>query len=80
MARWSEYAGERAIRFVRVGTLDAPDRRPPDIHIFTSSKRAWAALPEDARAVPEFRSHRETWPAESRARRVAAMEAPGLTP
>ena len=23
------------VRFVRVGTLDEPDRLPPDIHIFT---------------------------------------------
>jgi len=37
---WSNYpqAGP-AVRFVRVGTLDDPDRCPPDIHIFTSSKQ-----------------------------------------
>src|ERR1700722_12240033 len=29
--------GDR-FRFVRVGTLDAPDRFAPDVHIFTASK------------------------------------------
>ena len=34
-----------AVRFIRVGTLDEPDRLPPDIHIFTSSKQPWVVLP-----------------------------------
>ena len=34
-----------SVRFVRVGTLDDPDRLPPDIHIFTSSKQPWVVLP-----------------------------------
>lgn len=34
IAIWSNYAGGgAAARFVRVGTLDEPDRLPPDIHI-----------------------------------------------
>src|SRR5512134_549026 len=34
VALWSHYAGAgAAVRFVRVGTLDEPDRLPPDIHI-----------------------------------------------
>jgi hypothetical protein len=41
VAVWSHYAGAGdAVSFVRVGTLDAPDRLPPDIHIFTASKNA----------------------------------------
>src|SRR5262245_37414457 len=48
---WSNYAGSgEAVRFVRVGTLDDPDRLPPDIHIFTSSKQSWLALPPGAKA------------------------------
>ena len=36
LALWSHYAGAgRRVAFVRVGTLDAPDRLPPDIHTFT---------------------------------------------
>src|SRR3954468_8171975 len=34
IAVWSNYAGiGDAVRFIRVGTLDEPDRFPPDIHI-----------------------------------------------
>src|SRR6187399_1674574 len=34
IAVWSHYAGAGPlISFVRVGTLDEPDRLPPDIHI-----------------------------------------------
>ena len=36
VALWSNYGGDGdAIRFVRVGTLDEPDRFAPDVHIFT---------------------------------------------
>jgi len=71
VALWSHYAGagEKAA-FVRVGTLDEPDRLPPDIHIFTSSKQPWVVLPPGARAVPEYYVTQEEWPAESLARRA----------
>ncbi len=80
VAVWSLYGSNPAIRFIRVGTLDDPARCPPDIHIFTASKLPWVAIPEGARAVPEFYSYRETWPAGSWARRAAAMEAAGPRP
>jgi hypothetical protein len=57
------------VRFVRVGTLDEPDRLPPDIHIFTASKQPWLVLPPAARAVPEFYDLESTWSAESLERR-----------
>ena len=70
VAVWSNYAGAGdAVRFVRVGTLDDPDRLPPDIHIFTSSKQPWVVLPPDARAVAEFYDIEREWPAESLERR-----------
>ena len=66
IAVWSNYSGAGdAVRFVRVGSLDEPDRVPPDIHIFTSSKQPWVVLPADAKAVPEFYRLNETWPKES---------------
>ena len=66
IAVWSNYAGAGdAVRFVRVGTLEDPDACPPDLHIFTSSKQPWVALPEGAKAVPEFYRRSELWPAES---------------
>jgi hypothetical protein len=74
IAVWSNYAGAgEAIRFVRVGTLDNPDRLPPDIHIFTSSKQPWVLLPEGTPAVPEFYDRKKYWPPESLARRQALL-------
>jgi hypothetical protein len=69
IALWSNYTGAGdAVAFVRVGTLLEPDRLPPDIHIFTSSKQAWVALPEGVPAVPEYYKRERYWPAESLAR------------
>ena len=81
IALWSHYAGAGdAVRFVRVGTLDEPDRLPPDIHIYTLTKQPWFVLPPGATAVAEFYDLKEYWPAESLARRRAlraAVPAPG---
>ena len=73
IAVWSRYAGGGdAIRFVRVGTLDEPDRLPPDLHIFTASKQPWVTLPDGARAFAEFYDPKVEWPKESLARWAAA--------
>jgi hypothetical protein len=66
VALWSNYAqtGE-IIRFIRVGTLDDPAHFPPDIHIYTSTKQPWIAIPSGMPDVPELYNPRETWPAES---------------
>ncbi|WOB07983.1 GFA family protein [Piscinibacter gummiphilus] len=74
IAVWSHYAGSGdAVCFVRVGTLDEPDRLPPDIHIYTQSKQPWVQLPPGAWAVPEYYRASEVWPAESLARREALI-------
>jgi hypothetical protein len=74
VAVWSNYSGAGpAVRFVRVGTLDEPDRLPPDIHIFTASKQPWVVIPEGAAAVPEYYDREQYWPPESLARRVALL-------
>lgn len=74
VALWSNYsgAGDR-VRFVRVGTLDEPDRLPPQVHIFTASKQPWVLLPPDVPAFPEFYDRERLWPAESLARRQALV-------
>jgi len=54
-----------AVRFVRVGTLDEPDRFPPDIHIFTASKQSWIVLPPNILAVAGYYKASELWPKES---------------
>jgi hypothetical protein len=69
VAVWSHYAGAGPfLKFVRVGTLDDPDRLPPDIHIFTASKQPWVVLPPGAVAVPEYYERDAYWPPDSRAR------------
>lgn len=74
VAVWSHYAGAgELIRFVRVGTLDEPERFPPDIHIFTESKQPWVQLPDNVPAVPHFYRASEHWPAESLARRTKLL-------
>ena len=76
IALWSNYAGAGdAVRFVRVGTLDEPDRLPPDIHIFTSSKQPWVVLPSDTPAVEEYYERTAYWPKESLERRSALLSA-----
>jgi hypothetical protein len=72
VAVWSNYAGAGdAVRFIRVGTLDEPDRLPPDIHIYTDSKQPWVILPQGTPAVPEYYRASEFWPKESLERRAA---------
>ena len=75
VAVWSNYAGAGdAIRFVRLGTLDAGHRIAPNIHIFTSTKQPWVVLPPGVPAVPEYFNAKEHWPKESQDRRAALMK------
>ena len=72
IAVWSNYAGAGdAIRFVRVGSLDAGHGIAPNIHIFTSTKQPWVMLPAGTPAVPEYYKPKEMWPPESQARFAA---------
>ncbi|HET9821108.1 MAG TPA: GFA family protein [Burkholderiaceae bacterium] len=74
IALWSHYAGSGPLTaFVRVGTLDEPDRLPPDIHIFTASKQPWVVLPPGALVVSEYYERERCWPAASLARLAALM-------
>jgi hypothetical protein len=72
---WSHYAAARErIGFVRVGTLDDPSAAPPDIHIYTSTRLPWVAVPEGVPAVADYYRRSEYWPPESVARYRAALE------
>jgi hypothetical protein len=74
IALWSNYAGAGdAVHFVRVGTLDEPDRLPPDIHIFTSSKQPWVVLSPNTPAVAEYYDRSQYWPEDSLERRRALL-------
>lgn len=75
IAVWSHYAGAGPhVSFVRVGTLDEPDRLPPDVHIFTASKQPWVLLPPGTPAVPAYYDREALWPPESLARRKALLK------
>jgi hypothetical protein len=74
IALWSHYAGAGDIAsFVRVGTLDDPDRFPPDIHIFTSTKQPWVILPPGAKAFAEYYDSKKEWPPGRLERRAALL-------
>ncbi len=66
------------VRFLRVGSLDNPDRFPPDVHIFTSSKQPWVILPPDDQAVEEFYDVDNTWSEESLSRLETLDQAAGM--
>jgi hypothetical protein len=76
VALWSNYAGAGdKVRFVRVGTLDDPDRFPPDVHIFTASKQPWFVL--SSGGAPAFEAYYERerlWPRDSLERRRILLE------
>jgi hypothetical protein len=76
IALWSHYAGAGPlVSFVRVGTLDEPDRLPPDIHIFTASKQPWVLIPPGMKAVPEYYEREHVWSQASLARRQVLVPA-----
>ena len=76
VAVWGNYAGAGdAVRFVRVGTLDEPDRLPPDIHIFTMSKQPWVVIPPGVPAMHEYYDRNAHWPKASLERRAALLAA-----
>ena len=62
VAVWSDYGRRPNLRFVRVGTLDAPGALPPDVHIYTRWKAKWLKL---SAGTPAFRDDYVTsklWP------------------
>jgi hypothetical protein len=78
IALWSNYAGLGDVqRFIRVGTLDDPDRFPPDIHIYTQSKQPWVLLSPDVPAMHAYYERDQHWPAASLERRRAMLEKAG---
>jgi hypothetical protein len=72
-ALWSDYGRRPGMRFVRATTLDDRAALAPDVHIFTRSKLPWVGLPADVPAFDTYYDMAELWPAESLARRRAAV-------
>lgn len=67
---WSEYKSGRFDEcwFLRVGTLDEPDRTPPNVHIFVESKQPWVVLPDDVPIYRQFYKIEDVWQKSSIAR------------
>ncbi|MCJ1463917.1 hypothetical protein MMC07_002526 [Pseudocyphellaria aurata] len=79
IALWSNYGGPARphgpnLRYVRVGTLDQPDRCPPHIHIFTASKQPWVILSEEMPAYDAFYDFKDVWSEESLDRHKVLVE------
>ncbi len=74
-AAWSDYGRRRALRFVRVGTLDDPSALSPDVHIYTRTKLPWIMLPPDVPAFEAYYDPARVWPAASLERRRAILGA-----
>ena len=72
IALWSKHT-ETPVHFVHVGTLDAPDRLPPDVHVHTASKQPWFVIPPGTPAFTAFYSPGEVWPKESLQRRAEML-------
>lgn len=66
---WTHYgvAGP-AFAFVRAGVLDERATIVPDVHIYTSTKLPWVALPEGARSFEAYYSPKEVWSENARER------------
>lgn len=72
---WSDYGSRTYLRFVRIGTLDAPNLVKPDAHIFTRTKLEWVILPDDVPSFDVYYDMKAQWPDEALARRQAASDA-----
>ena len=66
VAVWSEYhifskmSGVQTL-FVRAGTLDRPDRFPPDVHIYTESMQPHFHAAQNIPQFPQFYDLAQTW-------------------
>jgi len=73
VAVWSDYGRRQVLRFVRVGTLDAPASLPPDVHIYTRSKLPWIDLPHGVPVFEAYYNPQDVWSAASLERRRAVL-------
>lgn len=77
VALWTQYhgAGPR-FAYVKLGTLDDTTQVAPDVHIFTSTRQPWLALPEGVPAYEGFYRRSELWRPEAYARFQAERARP----
>lgn len=78
VAVWSEYLVFSElrgvnIRFIRAGTLDRPDRFPPDVHIFTEFMQPHFQPGTDIPQYPQFYDLPRVWSKHSLSRLTQAQ-------
>jgi hypothetical protein len=82
VAVWSNYnmGGplRKLIRFIRVGTLDEPDKMPPNVHIYTCSKQPWVVLPKNSGQFDEIYVFDKAWQPNSIERLATLKKAAGI--
>ena len=66
VAVWSEYRimnalSGVALRFIRAGTLDHPDRFPPDVHIYAATMQPHFERQGDTPVFEKFYDLKQTW-------------------
>jgi len=64
-AVWSDYGRTGYRAFIRVATLDEPERFPPDVYIFTRRRLPWVRYPEGARVFEDYYDVKALWPQDS---------------
>jgi hypothetical protein len=78
VALWANYLGLGTdFSFVKVGTLDQPDKCPPDVHIYTQSKQPWVRLDDGLPAYEKYYRRDEAWTSASMIRFRAVMDGRG---
>ena len=80
VAVWSDYKVMTALcqvslRFVRAGTLDHPDRVPPDVHIYAATMQPHVTTGKTTPVFPAFYDLKSVWPRASLERLAAARAA-----
>lgn len=82
-AVWSEYRIFREkrgvpVRFIRAGTLDHPERFPPDVHIFTETRQPWVRLDNTTPQFSALYDLSQVW-SKSSLKRISPPEKPEST-
>lgn len=70
VAVWSEYLAftkrcGASMLFVRAGTLDFPEKFPPDVHIFTDSRQRHVAVDDGLPGFAAFYDLKQVWSEDS---------------
>lgn len=78
-ALWNEWGRSPApLLYVRVGSLDEPQRLPPQAHIFTRSRQPWVNLDGGAPAFKTWYDPQALWSQASLDRRAATQAHRGV--